>query len=84
MRRGLGTVFVLLSIASAGCGIGDATANFAAAIGNATVLGLSPREIGELTLWEYSAAIHEYNRRQSGLEDKAPVMDETRFDELMA
>lgn len=46
-------------------------------------MGLSPRDVGDLTLYEYGCLIDGANLRAQEVEDKPPVMSEERFDELM-
>lgn len=48
---------------------------FAALYGNGIVMGLSPRAVDNLSLWEFSACVAGWNRSQ-GAAESAPLSDD--------
>ncbi|NTS30665.1 hypothetical protein HQ945_05310 [Phyllobacterium sp. BT25] len=44
-------------------------------------IGFSPRQIDEMSLWEFGAVIDGY-KRANGVEEAPPVMDDDRLSEL--
>jgi len=44
-------------------------------------MGLSPRQVGAMSLWEFGVCVDAWNRAQGG--DAPPAMSDDRFDELL-
>lgn len=47
-------------------------------------MGMSVQEVLGLTLWEYTAAIHEWQRRNSDETAKGQAPSEEEYEEIMA
>lgn len=41
------------------------------------MIGLSPREVDDCTLWEFGHAVDGFRKANSPADDKAPAMSET-------
>jgi len=44
-------------------------------IGNGAVMGFTPREVKDMSLWEFSAVCAGYSRSQGGETPKAPTIN---------
>lgn len=56
---------------------------FASIYGTGAVLGFSPREIDQMTLWEFAAAVEGWSKANGG-ESKPEAPSEEEHDRLMA
>ena len=45
-------------------------------IGAGAVMGYTPREVGDMSLWQFAAAIDGVNKANSGNKPQAPTADE--------
>jgi hypothetical protein len=56
---------------------------FASFYANGIMMGLSPRQIGQCSLWQYRALIAGWNKGHESHDDQPPVMSNEEYDALL-